>query len=362
MLDWFAGESTVSYGKESIPAFDYIKTQVSKELDKVVNYYRTNPTFVKNEHLLVQILLNVTVSMDREDEEYLYRTAMLTNRLGNQFSLTSATAYGRVRSPGLFYGSKCDEIILVHETPFDLEDAINNWEDLQPVTVLRHPFTDMSFQRGRGSYITKEQGGISVVAINIPMLCIQYREWVKSNTADGGLTKPLTQFVSMYPITNMLYTHTDISMFNRLSNIYQRESSASFIRAHSLYINDFTVPLDAALKMLVRVLGRKVLLWEAMVENIECIHSTSLREAMSLPDVVPTRQVKWALIVARLPLIHFLVMVNPKSNATKNALLVRRLKSTLRAIRVDRILDGALPRRILMDIDSAIINDIDPLI
>lgn len=357
MLDWFSSAPTVNHGKESIPAFDYIKGQLSKELDKVVKHYRNTPTNVKSEHLLVQLLLNVVVSMDRDNEDYLFRVGMLTNRLGNQFNLASATNYGKVRSPGIFYGSKCDEVVMVHESPFDVEEAVANWEDLQPVTVLRHPFSDLSFQRGRGTYITKESGGISVVAINIPMLCIQYREWFKAN--ESGV---LTQFVSMYPLTNMLYTHTDISLFNRLSNMYLREPNAPFIRAHSLYINDYTVATDTALRLIVRVLSRRALLWEAMVENIECIHSNTLREAMALPDVVPTRQIKWVLIVSRLPLIHFLVKVNPKSNATKNSLLVKRLKSTLRAIRVDRILDSTLPHRILVDIDSVIINDIDPLI
>jgi len=249
---------------------------------------------------------------------------------------------------------------MVHDTDFDIELGAAQWRNLQPVRVLRHPFSDMSLQRCTNEYRTTESRGIVVIAINLPMLALQYKMWAAEQSLRQGARDTTAHFVSMFVITNMLYSHTDVCLFNRICNHYFKDDSGEFIRAHAVYNVDYTGMVDTTIGQLLRVLTRRSLTWPELMENVESLCSDTLREALQLPDIIPTRQLKWTLWVARLPLLHFLVQFTWNNKNTRNQFYMRRLKTELRAIRADRILDQVLPQSVLIDIDKVIMSDIDP--
>jgi len=360
MFDWFSVAPTVAHGKESIPLYTYVKEQLGLELQKVVDYYHSRPTNVASQHILVRLLLNLNVSMDRDNYDYVATVSDVGIASAGQLGITTAISQGRVHSPGWFYGKKTDEIIVLHDTGFDIDMAYAQWRTLRSVTVLRHPFSDMSLQRCTANYQTTEPRGISVIAINLPMLALQYKAWSANEALKPTDRATLQQFISMYVITNMLYSHTDVAFFNRLSNRFFKEDSGEFVRVHPVFNVDYTAMLDTCLTKMLQIHTRRALLWDALMEQLEPITTNTLREALTLPDVIPTRQIKWALLVARLPLIHWLVRFTHDNHNTRNQHYLRRLKSQLHAIRVDRVLDQALPQSVLMDIDKTLMTDINP--
>lgn len=361
MYDLFDNVPATDQGKVILPQFIYLKGALSRDLMKVTSYYQNNVTSVGNDHLLVKLLLNLNVSMKRELQNYVDTVSDVGMQTASLLRLTTPLNYGKVFSPGPFYGKGCSEIILVHDEPFDVYAARRNWRELRPVVVHRHPFTDTSMARPTGRAVSGESG-LVVVSINLPMLAVQWRGWwAEERQPDPSLAAKRThQFVSMYPLTNMAYSHLDIAIFNRMATLYNLDEPADFTKAHPFFLVDRSDELDNFLEKQIELLRRKPLIFDQVLLNIPAITAADLSIAMRLPDVVPTRQIKWGLIIARLPLVRFLVQLNALHENHKNRWYLNRLRTALKAIRVDRVLESTLPLDVLRDIDDFIVSEIEP--
>lgn len=362
-FDLFDASPVALQGRSIPPQFQYIHTGMLREIQKVVAYYRNHVTQVDNRHLVVRILLSLAVSMRRDPQNYADVVSDFTAQLCGMLHITGSLNYGRVFSPGVFYGPNCTEIIVSDDTEFDAVQAARDWQQLKPIRVVRHPFTDLNYARCDGRYQSKETG-VAVIAINIPMLAIQYREWfIQEYKRDPkGIHHRTHQFVSMFPLTNMLESHLDLCLFNRMSALYRGDDVAPYQKAHPFYVIDYTPKVDDVLQKELTILQRRPLTFGQIVESVPAISVPTLLDVMRLPSVIPTRQVKWALLIARLPLIRFLVQLNYDADNPKNQAYLNRLKIQLHAARTDRVLEAVLPNNIVMDIDDMIHRDIEAFI
>lgn len=363
MYDLFDNPPDVNYGNVLLPEFVYIKGAFIRDITKITQYYHRFVTSVPNEHLLVKLLLGMNVSMKRELENYVDVVKDQLGFIANSHRLTSSLGYGKVFSPGVFYGNRTSEIIIADDTEFDIQAAWRNWRELQPVTVLRHPFTDVSMARPIGRHYESRESGIAVISINIPMLALQYRAWYTQEKHIEGTTSLGTKhFVSMYPITNMVKSHLDIAIFNRMVNLYFLEEVAEYKKAYPFYILDQSLKLDNVLEKQLEILRRRPLNFDQVINAVPAVTKPHLVDVMRLPKVIPTRQVKWGLTVARLPLIRFLIDLNQFNNVSRNRMYLNRLRNSLRAMRNDKTLEHSLPHDIYRDIDDMIHRDIAPYV
>jgi hypothetical protein len=360
MYDLFDEDRQIDQGRVTLPQFMYLKGSITREVQKVVDYYQENVTSVPNEHLLVKLLLNLNVSMKREPQNYVDTVAEVGQQTCSMLRIATAANYGRVFSPGVFYGKSVTEIIIAHDTEFNVNEALVNWRELRPIQVLRHPFTDINLARPVGKYGT-EEAGIAVIAINLPMLAIQWRGWWgEERQPDPSVPARRTHhFVSMYPLTNMLYSHVDMAIFNRMLNLYMLDDVAPFKRVHPFYVYDYTDRLDEYLDKEIELLRNKPMTFDHTVSAIPAIFSPDLRRVVKLPDVVPTRQIVWALLIARIPLIRFLVQLNAFTENKRNQGYLNRIKRDLQRMRNDHTLEASMPHDLVRDIDDAIHRDIE---
>lgn len=362
-FDLFDESPVVQQGKVIPPQFAYVKAGLLREIQKVYSYYHSRVTFVNNSHVLVRLIKSLPISMRRDPQNYVDVVNDLAPQVCNSLHITNSLGYGRAFTPGVFYGKSVTEILIMDETPFDPYQALANWRMLKPIRVLRHPFTDMSMPRAMGDYHGTERG-IAVIAINVAMLAIQYRGWYREERQpDPSMPARRThQFMSMYPITNMVGSHLDIAIFNRLVGHYLGEEVQPYHKSHPIYLIDHTEKMDDVLLKELTILRRRPLTFDQILDAVPAIASSDLRVVMRMPSVVPTRQVKWALTVARLPLIRFLVQLNYDTENPKNRYYLNRLKQQLHAMRVDRTLDQILPLDVTQDIDNMIHRDIQAFI
>ena len=360
MYRLFQESPQINKGSVILPEFIYVRGFYLRQLAVLKAYYHEQVRNVPNEHILIKLLFGLNVSFRRDYQNYVDIAGDLAVGLSSQLRMTSSLNHGFAFEKGPFYGSGVTEILIATDSEFDVEDAVVNWRDLEPITVLRHPFTDLSLGRPDGQYEASDETGIAVIAINVAMLALQYRRWVEEEKYASEDTKQtMHQFVSRYPLTNMVASHLDVAVFNRLAATLNEEPTQPFKRVHPFYIPDYTDKVDRVLEKLLDIQRSRRTAFDHMLAAIPLITADTMLDAMRLPQVVPTRQIKWALIVARIPLIKFLVKLNNDTQNPTNKMYLSKLRLALREMRSDRTLHQGLSRALLEEIETDIGNKIE---
>lgn len=357
MFDWFNSDSAQQNFVQT-PSFAYAKTQVIKDIDRFVEYYHSQPRYVNNSHILSRLLINLNVNLTRSNQEIVQRVSDIMIQSANPLGISTASNYGRVHSPGQFYNKGTEEIIFVHDTAFDIDLCYANWRHLQPVHVITHPFSDLSMQRLNGNY-ESDENGLVVIGINLPLLALQYKAWLVENQGRKSRQR-VHHFIAMYVISNMIYTHMDLAYLNRLRKRYLREDVGLFIRKHPFFINNSSQLIDVCIGQVISSFGKRECTWEDIVWNIELFTESSMGSFLKPPDVIPTRQITWALTVGYMPHWELLCRLTLKNSRRINSFYTEQLKRYIRAMASDKLLERDLPKKTQNYLDELIINGINP--
>lgn len=366
MYDLFSNELVIKQAVQTIPQFVFIKSGLTRELLKIKDYYRSNVVRVLNQHPLVRFILSLPISMKRDIVSLKERADMLMYEQASLLQFTNSLNYGKVFSPGFLYGKNTHEIIITHNEDFNVQEAYSNWKDLEPLVIIRHPFTDMSMGLLDGKYKSNERG-IVVALLNVPMLCIMLKGWwdeYRSPEAQRDIvgipSMSVPQFVHTYPLLNALRSHLDVALLNRLAATYMIDDVADFRKNHVFLVNDYTETVDDYISKQLRFMQNYPYEFDQLLYTLPAITKETMRDVIRIPKMAPTRQVKWALIVARIALIKFLVQYNSLEEIRRNRQYLTKIKIALNNARSDRALDRNLPREVMLEIDDSIHRDIEP--
>lgn len=343
--------NTIEQGLQDFPAWEILRRGLSLNLSNVVNYYHRFPGRVDGSHFLVKLIssMNVskTISLDR-----FYATAnSRALNLSKSLMMTSSISTGKVFD-GVFYGEGVKEILIAHDEYFDFFEAAENWRSLQPIKVLSHPKSDLMINIPNGKSYSLEEG-IAVIAINVPMLVLQYREYQRYEDsialAKGESPRGLTHYIYSYALTNMLYSHLDIAVFNRLYNLLVGAPLGESDRKHSFYIQDYSDKVTDLQLLQLRTLERNPRKLDAMMKMVPLVTESNLSELVKLPDMVPTRQVVWALVLGRLQTLSFLYNASVDEARVRNGSEVNRISRMFELFSIESILERVLPVDLFLD-------------
>lgn len=344
------------------PRWLSIRDGLRRNLVTSISYYRTNPTIVKSDHLLVKLLNAVNVPYSLPAERYVDVVSARSEDLSMFFKLTSARYKGQAFTPGPFYGPRVAELIISHQEAFNPWEAEARWRELSPVRVLRHPVSNFGLQLPDGVDRNSESG-MSVVAINIPLLALQHRTWLLEEAARVAVTgespKSTAHFLRQYVIPNMLVSHLDYLIFNRMDCITKGLPFGQALTKHSFAMIDYTPRLDPVLAQLVGYLQTSTRSWSGMLETIPGVTRKNLASILELPKIPRTRQVEWALAVSRLPALDWLMSVTKIAPRTRNGTEVNRLLRRLKAYENEAIWDQSLrgPGRLIVGEELAAVKE-----
>ncbi len=348
-------------GAITIPGIQFLKRGIDVDIEKTLRYYRTYPTMVLNDHLLVTILNSIQIRLDLPYNEFVDRVYDQSQQLSAAMKLTSPIWRGGVRTKSTFYNNTVLEIITTLSYDIDLDVAVKEWLNLQPVKVCRHPFTDLSMAIPNGKYPYPSDKGVAVVNVDIPMLALMYRRWYEeeSKVKDGSDAMPtVTSFISMFVLPNMLFTHFDLAVFNRMDYIQRRIQPDAFRRVHPFVLIDYTRFMDAWIKELLKVLVDSTLdIPMTMVQTPLFFHRDLFR-LFKLPDYVQTRQIDWAILVAKIPLIRFLLNLDDAAGGRWNKHLKNLLMIDLRDLYSDKIYFNGLPASLKEEVYRTLVRGI----
>jgi hypothetical protein len=351
----------VHQGISKFPEWRYVRDGLRRNLEAVLAFARKNPMAVPSQHFLVRLLHSLNVPLSHNLERYYDLIDAGALHVSMPLKMTSAINQGALFK-GVFYGGENLEVIIAHNAGFSLDEAMANWESLQPIQVLRHPHSDLGLPILDGVKNYGSETGFAVIVINIPMLAVQYRAFRLNEDRytdfSQGSERSVQQFVRMYAIPNMLYSHLDVALFNRIDHLQQGQACGESSYRHPFYLTDFSVRSDQAqLDMLERIqaVGRN---WTGMLRTIPAVTQENMDDLLRVPDIVPTRQVLWALVIARTNALAFMFRASKEGSRTTNANEVNRLRRALTAWRTDSLMRNALPTKVLAQVMQEI-DDIE---
>lgn len=343
-----------------IPAlWAYVKQGLRANLQQIVSYYRGNPQATRSDHLLVKIIQSMDIPFSVGYDRYYALADASALDLSMLLKLTSSLGKGQVWD-GVFYGPGSREILIAHTGEFNYEQVQQNWMDVQAVKVLRHAKSDLYMNLPDSDRNTNESG-LAVMAINIPLLMCQYY-WFRQSYWLGDIKthddRTDMMFVHMYVLPNMLWTHLDQALFNRLRLLDKQERTGWSIHRHPFAQNSYDHRVDMAYKEVLRNLARQEKNFVGMLQNIPAVYRENMEQAMHVPDMAPTRQVMWGLAISRLPALGFVMEHAHRSPQAKNQSEVDAINRTFERWRHAKIFEGVMPS----DLQADVIQDIQAIL
>jgi hypothetical protein len=341
-----------------------IRGGLRRNLGQVIRYYRHTPGAVRSSHPLVKLVQSVDVPLSLTLERYHANVDAMALNLSMAMKMTSSIFRGKVWN-GEFYGAGHEEILVVHTEYFDLALTHRDWHNATPLRVLRHSGSDLEMNLPDGRFVGSETG-LAVIAINLPMLMVQYRAFreEEKRKARGVDEKSVTMFVHRFVLPNMLFSQLDQTLLNRIRCLQARVPAGWSTRKHPFALTDYSPRLDRCYEEILVGLARQGKNFIGVLQSVPAAARRNLEEAMHLPDMAPTRQVMWALAIARLPMLDFVLSASSDSPGTRNQSEINLLNRTFFGWQQERLFDGvmdALTHQAVMDELDAIRRKANPV-
>lgn len=316
-------------------------------VDKVVQFYRLATSFTDTLHVLTRLVTVIAAPIRYEPARYYSLVHARWHGEASNLGMTTSYNTGRWHR-GEFYHD-CDEIIFAHATTLPVFEMEKNWRNLQPVKVLEHPVSNLGLTLPDGKRRNSETGMV-FIAVDVPMLMMQWYFFMQDQLAIRTLQeqgfeqeRPLLgpkDFVGKYVIPNMLYSQTELVLFNRIYNLYYDRPMGEALTTHRFTLLSPGGGLDRALVQVVDRISERKMLYSDMLEQMPRLYEDF---PYGMPDMAETRQVWWALFLARLRMIEFLLDVGNEQALQMNRTDVNRLVIDLRRLKSD----NAYKRRLL---------------
>jgi len=300
------------------PVHDYLKRLYIFNRDAIVNYYHNRNYAVKNTNILSRLLEQIPILINYDDYAYVDYMINKSEQLTRLFRFTSDITYGEVHTP-YFFGNNGEEIIISIYEPFNIKEVGKNWKNEKAIQVLKCDRVDTRLLLPLG----KEDGcrnTYSVIMINIPKLALIYRKFIIEQ-----MLKPETEiklnknhFVIKYVLPSMIEDIIDFMFLNRImAKFYQEEIPTPNFR-HKFKLFEPTEQLNQYVDTTLDVITSKKIDFINLMNNINLIFRINMTDMMILPELANTRQVKWSLLISRLPYMKFIYDVSKHKDTSKH--------------------------------------------
>lgn len=313
---------------------------ILRELQRVTTHYHKQPTLVPVDHILVRIINLLTISMKRSDygivDACMDRTPQVAETLGLVHPL-NANVTPRT---GHFYNNHVNEILIAHDSDEPDYDLLKkSWFSMSALKIITHPYADVNMHLCNGKYPNNGTGGYAVIVIDTPMLMLQFKHW-RQRGINHGLVDTLSarHFVSQMVIPNMLIEHLDVCFINRAMRTYRKEASPFRRRVHPTQVVDYTPKVDDIIDQQVDALMSNVNIND-VYDLFPAVLKESWHSSIKIPDIIPNMNTTWALDMAALPYINFLLEVVGNTNPTQIRQVSGQLRRDIRRMQSSREID-----------------------
>lgn len=341
MINIFNNLSTRLKGTIFFPEWNFIRDGLMMNLDSTNEYYRSGAYAVGSDHELIKLLFGLTTSTDLDLSDYYKRVDAKALTVAQQLGFTTTFSKGHIFK-NVFFGGDSKEVIIITDEAFDPLEVIADWKNVRPIRVLRHGFDQIDCFPLTGKM---KSTGISVFAINLPMLAVQYRayrQWQKTYATEVAGRNSIYHFCYAYPINNMIFEAADHAVFNRLVRLSQGLPTSDNQVQHPFHITNYTVRCDRILTKVLATLSDQDRDIGNIAMTIPMAAYENLFDLMKLPDVFESRQINWALYLSRIDILLFLLSFD-SAVKKQNQSELSKIKFDLKLYLKDGTIQSALP-------------------
>lgn len=344
-------------GKSTIvpPNWRFVKDGLNRNLKTVTDYYNSRIMSVKSNHLLVRLLTGLGVSMTHQIERYHQIVEAKALQYSAGFKLTSSISKGALFK-GVFFGDNYLEALIATDETFNPYEARDNWESLKPVTCVYHNKSDLDLLIPNGKIQSTDEG-VAVIAINIPMLAVQFRcfleETFKNFEENNAILQSAATFVHMYVLPGMLESQLNIAMFNRAYNLLTGRPMSESLKKHPFYITDFGESVDKIYLDQIKFFKQSNKDFSSILRTFQTA-TGSFQDALELPSIASTRQVVWAEVLARITAIEFMAKLSTDGGWKNNTATMNDFMITLGYYSRDKTLRQAIPEDTRVELDRSV--------
>lgn len=361
MYDLYQPDAVETTGGFVNPAWRRVRDGLENNLQKVRAYYQNNPKTLPASHLLVRLMHSLNISLNNDDYAYVFKAMDWTDDLSRSLKLTSAVSYGKLFEPGQFYGEGVSEAIIAEWSPFDIGRAVKNWKSIRPLRVLYHPFDNLNFRLPAAD--TRWNGeGFAVIGVHIPKLALQYKCWRRwESSVNDDSPQSVMQFLRALPIPNMLISHINISLLNRLMARFFDTPPVPFKAAHPFYLIDWSDPVDQVLESYLKFMANKNPSFSTIFHYMPSVVE-SMERTIRLPEQAFSIQLQWAIVLARVLPTAFMVQFAHESGNQANRLSIRKIERYLKRLESNHLLEHRLTEPTYSAVKTLIDDGIVPFL
>lgn len=280
---------------------------IQRELGRVCSFYRGKPIDVDESHVISQLIKILHVSVRRDAEQTIQACVDRTPEVAKILGLIHPYNNKPIEHVGVFYNDHVRELILLDETATVNPETVKRvWPLLNSIQILTHPFNDINFHLCNGKY-PASKSGYAVFSVNVPLLILQYQQWAIDQKKHGHAEIRVTRFVGQVVIPNMVGAHMNIAYINRAMDIYRGKMVPVMKRHHPVSVVDITQHVDETIESQIKILTDNVLDIHNFYSAFPAVSRATWRESITVPDIAPNQNVRWALSLSVLKYIDFMV-------------------------------------------------------
>lgn len=327
-----------------------LKKQLNFNLMTVLKYYHKANRYLANDNIINKLLIANPVDVSLDLKTFTNAAEASTLKLARLVGMHTHQQMGYMHY-GQFYSKDITELIFGYSDVVDPFELDKQWMDLAPIQVLYHPRTDLSLYPLDGSRVSAEDG-YAVIAINIPMLLIQWRAYVAH--CKKYRTEPLisrTEFIVRYPITNMLKSHFDLTILNRMYHRLHKIVTSESSKKHPFPITDWSTRLNNFQDEHIRLIQERSYSFNSVMSNIPLISFADMQECMKLPFIVPSRQILWLLVLSRVKYLRLVLELSSNRSLERDTLELAVIKRKITQYRNDNTMLAQLPAYIRQNVN-----------
>ena len=311
-------------------------------MQRVIDFRRDCSRAVKSEHLLIKLLSALSMDITGSIQEYAWTQGDNLVAVCSNLGMTSPWTHGKLHRGVLFNG--LDEILLyaTEDHSIDtLQMAYESWEDLAPIQVIQHPYSnvDLPWLDGVERAIPGVQG-FAMTIIDPVLLAVQWRGFVENVIQKATDSPPgMNLFLQRYPLANALYSYTDITYFNRLSSMLMGMDAPSIHVSNPQYKSIPVDLIDQTLGKAGEAMMSRAMTFDDWLSAVPLYTESDYHQYIRADSLSYSSSMEWASFIMMLPAIRLCLDLNATSGYARNYLYTNQIKHWLTRIQNGSILN-----------------------
>lgn len=208
MYDLFKRPATRFTGAMTYPQLAYLNRHFQTQVRDVKKFYYLHPKFVDAKNALGNLLIHIPIRTDLDDQRYSRYVEDMSSGVSRAFGFTSPVYRGKVHESGVVLGPRTNEVVITISTQVDVTNFDREWYKASAVRCLYHTRTDLGLPVLNN---TTPGAGWGVTTVDIPMLALQYRYWLKYQVDHMEQKESVYRFIGGFVLPNMIDSYLDIA-------------------------------------------------------------------------------------------------------------------------------------------------------